>query len=140
MGSKSNNDKLMQKTGLMIVYAWVMLAVGFFILTAYDPSYLASAENYVSILAIIGGPALLVVTKIIETWSVEKSQEIADYESQAAHERSMDEIRVKHQADMERNPPLIDTVTSPSIQDANGSLQTQIRKLGRDIDRLKKGE
>jgi hypothetical protein len=52
----------------------------------------------------------------------------------------MDEIRVKHQADMERNPPLIDTVTSPSIQDANGSLQTQIRKLGRDIDRLKKGE
>ncbi len=104
MGTKSNNDKLMQKTGLMIVYAWVLLAVGFFVLTAYDPSYLASAENYVSILAIIGGPALLIITKIIETWNQEKQQEIADYESQAAHERSMDEIRVKHQADMERNP------------------------------------
>lgn len=140
MGTKSNMDKLMMKTGLMIVYAWVMLAVGFFILTAYDPSYLASAENYVSILAIIGGPALLVVTKIIETWSVEKSQEIADYESQAVHDRNMDEIRVKHQTDMERNPPLKDTVTSPSLQDANGSIQTQIRKMSDDIDKLKKGE
>lgn len=138
MGTKSNMDKLMMKTGLMIVYAWVMLAVGFFILTAYDPSYLASAENYVSILAIIGGPALLVVTKIIETWSVEKSQEIADYESQAVHDRNMDEIRVKHQTDMERNPPLKDTVTSPSLQDANGSIQTQIRKMSDDIDKLKK--
>lgn len=140
MGSKSNNDKLMQKTGLMIVYAWVLLAVGFFVLTAYDPTYLESAENYVSILAIIGGPALLIVTKIIETWNQEKQQEIADYEAQSDHERSMDEIRVKHQADMERNPPLVDTVTSPSIQDANGSIQTQIRKMSRDIDKLKKGE
>ena len=72
MGSKSNNDRLMQKTGLMIVYAWVLLAVGFFVLTAYDPTYLESAENYVSILAIIGGPALLIVTKFIETWNQEK--------------------------------------------------------------------
>ena len=28
---KTNNDKLMQKTGLLIVYAWVLLAVGFFV-------------------------------------------------------------------------------------------------------------
>lgn len=101
---KTNNDRMMQKTGLLIVYAWVALAVGFFILTAWDPTYLASAENYVSILAIIGGPALLVVTKIIETWNQEKQVELQDYEFQANHERSMNEILVKHQADMERNP------------------------------------
>lgn len=101
---KTNNDRMMQKTGLLIVYAWVALAVGFFILTAWDPTYLASAENYVSILAIIGGPALLVVTKIIETWNQEKQVELQDYEAQATHDRSMDEIQVKHQADMERNP------------------------------------
>ena len=72
---RTNNDWLMQRTGLLIVYAWVLLAVGFFVLTAYDPSYLASAENYVSILAIIGGPALLIITKIIETWNQEKQKE-----------------------------------------------------------------
>ena len=52
---KTNNDRLMQRTGLLIVYAWVLLAVGFFVLTAWDPTYLNSSEDYVSILAIIGG-------------------------------------------------------------------------------------
>ena len=102
----TNNDRLMQKTGIMIVYAWVLLAVGFFILTAWDPSYLSSSEDYVSILAIIGGPALLIVTKIIETWNQEKQGQLNDYEAQAGHEREMNEIVVKHDADMERNPPV----------------------------------
>lgn len=101
---KTNNDRLMQRTGLLIVYAWVLLAVGFFVLTAWDPTYLNSSEDYVSILAIIGGPALLIVTKIIETWNQEKQAELQDYEHQATHERSMDEIMVRHGADMERNP------------------------------------
>lgn len=101
---RTNNDWLMQRTGLLIVYSWVMLAVGFFILTAWEPMYLESSEDYVTILGIIGGPALLVVTKIIETWNQEKQNQISDYEAQATHERAMDEIRVRHQADMERNP------------------------------------
>jgi len=101
---RTNNDWMMQRTGLLIVYAWVLLAVGFFVLTAWDPSYLDSSEDYVSILAIIGGPALLIVTKIIETWNQEKGAELQDYEAQASHERDMDAIRVRHAADMERNP------------------------------------
>jgi len=110
----TNNDRLMQRTGLMIVYSWVMLAVGFFVLTAYDPTYLSSSEDYVSILAIIGGPALLIVTKIIETWNQEKQAQLGDYESQAQHERDMNEIIVRHQADMERNPHCEPFVDSPS--------------------------
>lgn len=101
---KTNNDRLMQRIGLLIVYAWVLLAVGFFVLTAWDPTYLNSSEDYVSILAIIGGPALLITTKIIETWSQEKQTELNDYESQATHERNMNEIVVRHDADMQRNP------------------------------------
>lgn len=118
--NRTNNDLLMQRTGLLIVYAWVLLAVGFFVLTAWDPTYLNSSEDYVSILAIIGGPALLIVTKILETWNQEKQNQISDYESQAAHERAMNEILIRHQADMERNPngPVI---RSPSEEDAHGS-------------------
>ena len=101
---RTNNDWLMQRTGLLIVYAWVLLAVGFFGLTAWDMKYLDNSEQYVSILAIIGGPALLIVTKILETWNQEKGAELQDYESQASHERDMDAIRVRHAADMERNP------------------------------------
>jgi len=101
---KTNNDWLMQRTGLLIVYAWVLLAVGFFGLTAWDMKYLDNSEQYVSILAIIGGPALLIVTKILETWNQEKGAQLQDYESQASHERDMDAIRVRHAADMERNP------------------------------------
>ena len=70
--NRTNNDWLMQRTGLLIVYAWVLLAVGFFGLTAWDMKYLDNSEQYVSILAIIGGPALLIVTKILETWNQEK--------------------------------------------------------------------
>jgi len=132
---KTNNDKLLQKIGLLIVYAWVLLAVGFFVLTAWDPTYLESAENYVSILAIIGGPALLIVTKIIETWNQEKQQEISDYESQAAHERAMDEILTKHFADMERNPQ---TIQSPAVENSSGSISTQVNSLREQIKMLQK--
>ena len=52
---QSYNDWLMKRAGLLIVYAWVMLAVGFFVLTAYDPTYLNSSEDYVSILAYLLG-------------------------------------------------------------------------------------
>ena len=130
---RTNNDWMMQRTGLLIVYAWVLLAVGFFVLTAWDPSYLDSSEDYVSILAIIGGPALLIVTKIIETWNQEKGAELQDYEAQASHERDMDAIRVRHAADMERNPHAIG---SPAVEDSHGSIHTQVSTLREEVAKL----
>ncbi len=126
----------MERTGLLIVYAWVLLAVGFFLLTAYDPTYLESAENYVSILAIIGGPALLIVTKIIETWNQDKQQAVADYEAQMTHERAMNEIRVKHEADMQRNPLCQTESTLESSQVI--ILVDEITSLKKEIEDLKK--
>jgi len=136
---KSNNDKMMSKTGLMIVYAWVLLAVGFFVLTAYDPTYLNSSEDYVSILAIIGGPALLIVTKIIETWNQEKQAELQDYEAQAQHERDMDAIRVKHDADMERNPHCEPFVDSPSQGSRMSQVERQLKEVLKTVEKLEKG-
>ncbi len=134
--SRTNNEWLMERTGLLIVYAWVLLAVGFFLLTAYDPTYLESAENYVSILAIIGGPALLIVTKIIETWNQDKQQAVADYEAQMTHERAMNEIRVKHEADMQRNPLCQTESTLESSQVI--ILVDEITSLKKEIEDLKK--
>ena len=128
---RTNNDWMMQRTGLLIVYAWVLLAVGFFVLTAWDPSYLDSSEDYVSILAIIGGPALLIVTKIIETWNQEKGAELQDYEAQASHEREMNAIQVRHAADMERNPHALN---SPAVEDSQGSVYTQVGDLKTRLD------
>lgn len=136
--AKSNNDKMMSKTGLMIVYAWVLLAVGFFVLTAYDPTYLSSSEDYVSILAIIGGPALLIVTKIIETWNQEKQMELQDYEAQAQHERDMDAIRVKHEADMERNPHCEPFVDSPSQGSRMSQVERQLKEVLKTVEKLEK--
>lgn len=136
--AKSNNDKMMSKTGLMIVYAWVMLAVGFFVLTAYDPTYLSSSEDYVSILAIIGGPALLIITKIIETWNQEKQMELQDYEAQAQHERDMDAIRVKHEADMERNPHCEPFVDSPSQGSRMSQVERQLKEVLKTVEKLEK--
>ena len=137
---KSNNDKMMSKTGLMIVYAWVLLAVGFFVLTAYDPTYLNSSEDYVSILAIIGGPALLIVTKIIETWNQEKQAELQDYEAQAQHERDMDAIRVKHTADMERNPHCEPFVDSPSQGSRMSQVERRLEEVLKTVKKLDKGD
>jgi hypothetical protein len=136
--AKSNNDKMMSKTGLFIVYAWVMLAVGFFVLTAYDPTYLSSSEDYVSILAIIGGPALLIITKIIETWNQEKQAELQDYEAQAQHERDMDAIRVKHDADMERNPHCEPFVDSPSQGSRMSQVERQLKEVLKTVEKLEK--
>ena len=136
--AKSNNDKMMSKTGLFIVYAWVMLAVGFFVLTAYDPTYLSSSEDYVSILAIIGGPALLIITKIIETWNQEKQAELQDYEAQAQHERDMDAIRVKHTADMERNPHCEPFVDSPSQGSRMSQVERQLKEVLKTVEKLEK--
>jgi len=133
---RTNNEWLMERTGLLIVYAWVLLAVGFFLLTAYDPTYLESAENYVSILAIIGGPALLIVTKILETWNQDKQQAVADYEAQMTHERAMDEIRVKHEADMQRNPHCEVNSTLESSQVI--ILVDEMTALKKEIEELKK--
>ena len=137
--AKSNNDRMMGKTGLMIVYAWVMLAVGFFVLTAYDPTYLSSSEDYVSILAIIGGPALLIITKIIETWNQEKQMELQDYEAQAQHERDMNAIRVKHEADMERNPHCEPFVDSPSHGSRMSQVERQLKDVLKTVEKLEKG-
>lgn len=141
--SKTNNDKLMQKTGLLIVYAWVLLAVGFFVLTAWDPTYLDSSEDYVSILAIIGGPALLIVTKIIETWNQEKGAQLQDYEAQAGHERDMDAIRVRHTADMERNPHVdaAEQAATDSAQDRRvAELEDGLAEAIAQIHMLQQGE
>ena len=135
---RTNNDWLMQRTGLLIVYSWVMLAVGFFILTAWEPMYLESSEDYVTILGIIGGPALLVVTKIIETWNQEKQNEIGDYEAQAGHEREMDGIMVRHRADMERNPHCDDAVHAPEDPRIK-QMQEQIAELVADVVMLREG-
>jgi hypothetical protein len=138
--TKTNNDKLMQKTGLLIVYAWVLLAVGFFVLTAWDPTYLDSSEDYVSILAIIGGPALLIVTKIIETWNQEKGAQLQDYEAQASHERDMDAIRVRHAADMERNPHVEAAVQAATdgVQDTRiGGLESMLADAITEIESLR---
>jgi len=132
--NRTNNDWLMQRTGLLIVYSWVLLAVGFFILTAWEPMYLESSEDYVTILGIIGGPALLVVTKIIETWNQEKQNQISDYEAQAAHERAMDEIMVRHNADMERNPHCEAQAETDSDQDER--IQELERRLNDSMDKV----
>jgi hypothetical protein len=137
---KTNNDRLMQKTGLLIVYAWVLLAVGFFVLTAWNPAYLDSSEDYVSILAIIGGPALLIVTKIIETWNQEKAAQLNDYPEQAGHERDMDAIRVRHAADMERNPHVdaAAQAATDGIQDSRMTLlEDQIAELVAEVVMLR---
>ena len=140
---RTNNDWLMQRTGLLIVYSWVMLAVGFFILTAWEPMYLESSEDYVTILGIIGGPALLVVTKIIETWNQEKQNEISDYEAQAGHLRAMDEIMVRHNADMERNPHCHEDSHSEKdktggVQDARiQNMESQIAELVAEVVMLR---
>ena len=130
---KSHNDKLMRSAGLLIVYAWVMLAVGFFVLTAWEPEYLQFSEQYVSILAIIGGPALLIITKIIETWNQEQQNKIGDYEAQATHQRLMEEIRVRHEADMERNPHCHEE----DVVDYN-KVSHEIESLRGEIDTLRK--
>ena len=81
---KSFNDKLMILMGVPIVLTWLGLA-------AY----------VTAVLGLIGGPALLIITSMLDLWKNEQANEINEIPSELAHRRTLQEMDMKHNLAMD---------------------------------------
>ena len=75
-GNKSFNDKMMLLIGVPIVLAWVTFACLVIWSGLQDDKVINDIDGYATLLAIIGGPALLIVKSMLELWKSEQQGEI----------------------------------------------------------------
>ena len=75
-GNKSFNDRMMLMIGVPIVLAWVAFACLVIWSGLQDDKVINDIDGYATLLAIIGGPALLIVTSMLELWKSEQQGEI----------------------------------------------------------------
>lgn len=75
-GNKSFNDRMMLLIGVPIVLAWVAFACLVIWSGLQDDKVINDIDGYATLLAIIGGPALLIVTSMLELWKSEQQGEI----------------------------------------------------------------
>jgi hypothetical protein len=74
--NKSFNDRMMLLIGVPIVLAWVAFACLVIWSGLRDDKVINDIDGYATLLAIIGGPALLIVTSMLELWKSEQQGEI----------------------------------------------------------------
>ena len=66
----------MQLVGVPVVLCWMGFACLVIWFGLHDDKVLNNIDGYTTLIAIIGGPALLILTSILELWKSEQNQEI----------------------------------------------------------------
>lgn len=107
-GRKSTvNDWMMKYIGLPIVWGWLIAALAIVAMGIDDPdSVMPMLEGFISLLAIVGTLATLIVTSMLELWKSEQTKEIGTMEDRIAHRHRMEEMQMAHQhklAEIEAN-------------------------------------
>ena len=95
-GNKSFNDKMMLVIGVPIVLAWVALASLIIWSGLGDEKVIEDIDGYATLLAIIGGPALLIVTSMLELWKSEQQGEINLHPELVMQNQQIANLRAEH--------------------------------------------
>jgi len=104
---KSVNDRMMMLVGVPVVLAWMAFACLVIWSGLQDDKVMNNIDGYTTLIAIIGGPALLILTSILELWKSEQNQEITSMpehwagqataaENEAVHLRSLADRQAIH--------------------------------------------
>jgi hypothetical protein len=110
MKMSNPNEKLMLIFGFGVVMAWVVIAT-----TASYFSIVAErdiSDSQLTVIGLLGGPALLIITNVLDLFKGKESAKIAILPDQLAsdvsasdasraHTRLLEELRTKHDLDME---------------------------------------
>ena len=102
------NDIFMFMIAVPLVLLWVGFA-GFVIHSGLqDDSVLEQIEGYTTLIAILGGPALLIIKDALDVWKQEqaektafykmKAQSVIDYNAKAQEQAQMIEAKAQEQA------------------------------------------
>ena len=103
----SFNDRMMMLVGGPVVLCWMGFACIVIWFGLHDDKVLNNIDGYTTLIAIIGGPALLILTSILELWKSEQNQEITsmpehwtarqkEMETASLHARVMAEKEAEH--------------------------------------------
>lgn len=95
-GNKSFNDKMMLVIGVPIVLSWVALASLIIWSGLGDEKVIEDIDGYATLLAIIGGPALLIVTSMLELWKSEQQGEINLHPDLVMQNQQIANLRAEH--------------------------------------------
>lgn len=103
MGNKSFNDRMMLLIGVPIVLAWVAFACLVIYSGLNDEKVINDIDGYATLLAIIGGPALLIVTSMLELWKSEQQGEINLHPDLVMQNQQIANLRAEHDRTMAIN-------------------------------------
>ena len=103
------NEKLMLIFGFMVVIMWVMIAAvaSYFSIVAERDI----TDSQLTVIGLLGGPALLIITSVLELFKGKEGAKInilpeqlaSDVESAEAtrtHARTLEQMQIKHDLDM----------------------------------------
>jgi|TARA_R110000765_G_scaffold315253_1_gene407859 hypothetical protein len=102
------NDVFMFLIGVPLVLLWVLFA-GYVIWTGlHTPNVLEDIESYTTLIAILGGPALLIIKDALDVWKTEQTTKADFYQTKAkalidmnvAHQKQIHDQESKHQEQM----------------------------------------
>ena len=102
------NDVFMFLIAVPLVLLWTLFA-GYVIWTGlHNPEVLGDIESYTTLIAILGGPALLIIKDALDVWKTEQATKSSFYQTKAqavidmnvAHQKQIHDQESKHQAQM----------------------------------------
>ena len=94
--NKSFNDRMMLLIGVPIVLSWVAFACLVIYSGLKDDKVINDIDGYATLLAIIGGPALLIVTSMLELWKSEQQGEINLHPDLVMQNQNIANLRAEH--------------------------------------------
>lgn len=116
---RSFNDRMMILLGVPVVLAWVAFACIVIWSGLHNDEVLDNIEGYTTLIAIIGGPALLILTSMLELWKQEQGSYIDNLApslaagldmsaAQAEHDRALAETIQRHEHTLEAERQKVD--------------------------------
>ena len=104
------NDTLMLVFGLGVVMAWVIIASAASYFSVVEQRDISDSQ--LTVIGLLGGPALLIITNVLDLFKGKESAKIAILpdelsaevnatEAHKAHTRMLQELRIKHELEME---------------------------------------
>jgi len=104
------NDVFMFLIAVPLVLLWVSFA-GYVIWTGLaNPGVLDQIESYTTLIAILGGPALLIIKDALDVWKTEQTSKTEFYKTKAqsiidmnkAHQEQLHMVETKHQEQLHK--------------------------------------
>jgi len=138
MRKSSPNDSLMLMFGIAVVLSWVVIASSASYFSLVEQRDISDSQ--LTVIGLLGGPALLIITSVLDLFKGKESakiailpdelaSDVAATEAHKGHTRLMQELRIKHELEMEALRQKHDLKMDDFITTSGGGGSSQLRKV-----------